>query len=103
MKRVEETGVYRAKDGSAVYLAEGTMVDDAVLADLSHDAAATEENAKPAERGFSPTGTRDAEQDVDAKSTIVTRAMSAAPENKAMPPAEQKDAELADAAAKKGK
>lgn len=108
-KKVEKTGVYRFPDGSAVYLTQGSEVDARILNEAKLDGKATAEYGKTPERGFS-LGTVDAEQNVKPQDTIVTRAMQAPPENKAMPapenksskPNEQKtDADLvADAAGK---
>lgn len=103
LKKVEKSGVYRYPDGSAVHLTEGAQVDERVLAEAKHDEAATKAfNAVP-ERGFVGATITDAPQDVNPRDTITTRAMGAAPENKAMnQPAEQKsDADLAADKAKK--
>lgn len=92
--KVEKSGVYRAKDGSAFYLAEGAQVDEAVLDGLKLDQGATDERNAPRDEAVYLGGVRDAPQDVDAKATITTRAMvGGAPENKAAPAKTEKNAE----------
>jgi hypothetical protein len=104
LKRVEKTGVYRYEDGSSVYLTEGSDVDERVLQGAKLDKAASKEwNAEPERYYF---GTiQDAPQDQPAEETWSDkRSVPGAPENKAMPPVDQRsDADLAaDAASNSG-
>ena len=104
-KKVEKGGVYRHQDGTAVYLAEGARVEEALLGSLTHDAGATEQRAVEREPAFR-LGVTDAPQSQKAEDTYSGRMVSGAPENKAMGRAsgQKSDGELADDAAKgKGK
>lgn len=103
MKRVDKTGVYRYPDGSAVYLTEGTSVDERVLVDAELDGGASKDWGAEREPSYGGT-VADAPQNQNAEATWSDqRAIAGAPENKAMSkPAEQKsDADLAADKAKK--
>jgi hypothetical protein len=76
-KKVEKGGVYRAKNGTALYLAEGAQVEEEVLAGLTLDQGATDKRNAPRDDAVYLGGTRDVPQD---------RMVSGAPENKAAPP-----------------
>lgn len=105
MARIDKTGVYRHKDGTAVYLVEGQSYPDDVMKSLEYDGGATKERTEarePDRFGF----VTNAPQDQKPEDTWSSgRMVRGAPENKAMGgAAEQKsDAQLADDAAKKGK
>lgn len=91
-KKVEKGGVYRHKDGTAVYLSEGAEVEESLLDGLSLDSGATEKRAKEAEPAFA-LGIQDAPQNQPAEETWSGRMVSGAPENKAAPAKTEKKGE----------
>lgn len=102
---VKKTGVYRAKDGTAIYLNEGDPVPAHVMGQVAFDAEGTKDFTAPAQETDLFSYVTDAPQNQRAEDTWSDKRMVAgAPENKAMPVASaenRSDADLADAAAKK--
>lgn len=101
IKKVEKTGVYRAKNGHAVYLQEGQPIADTVLDNYEFDGAGTKDFAMQPESSYFG-GIQDAPQNQKAEDTWSGRMVKGAPENKAMkaPGDTKSDAALADDAAK---
>ena len=99
-RKVEKTGVYRDKNGNAVYLVEGAMVDETVLANAELDAAASKDYVSAPEPDYFGRIV-DAPQDQKAEDTWSGRNAGPSPENRMEQPAENRsDAEMAAAAAK---
>lgn len=96
VKKIEKTGVYRAKDGHALYLQKGATPGEGVTDHYAYDAAATEDYVAFPE-GVYFHGVQDAPQDQKAEDTWSGRMVSGAPENKAMkgPADNRTDADLA--------
>jgi hypothetical protein len=104
MKKVDKTGVYRSKDGHAVYLTEGSMADERMLKDYSLDAEASTDFGKESERSYFG-GVQDAPANQKAEDTWSSRSAGPAPENRMEPaPSENRsDTDLAAGANKTAK
>lgn len=103
VRTVDKTGVYRAKDGTGIYLNQGDAVAAHVWDQVSYDADGTKDFNAPAQETDLFSFVKDAPQNQKAEDTWSDKRMvPGAPENRMEPPvANRTDAELASDSATK--
>jgi hypothetical protein len=104
VRTVDKTGVYRAKDGTGIYLNQGDPVAQHVWDQVTYDAEGTEAHNAPATETDLFSYSKQAPQDQKATDTWSDKRMvPAAPENRMETPAQNRsDADLAASEANKG-